>query len=149
MDEVALPHAVEPDQWFVVFHPEAKSRWLSLLACGHFKHVSAFAYCPGFKAWLIYDAQWCGLRLMLFPHGDVAKAAIAAHTKNCVILKMTRANQSMGLSSRLGLYCVSTVKHLLVVRCRAIRPDTLYRHLLKIGAVRVDEGVNSANPGRP
>ena len=146
MDEIALPDAVEPNEWFVVFHPKGMSRWLAMLACGHFKHVSAFAYCPGFKAWLVYDAQWSGLRLMLFAHGPGAKTAIARHIDGCTVLKFTRTGTPMALSSRLGFTCVSAVKHLLGVRCGFWRPDALYAHLLRNGAIPLDER-HAASPG--
>lgn len=146
MNDVTLPCAIEPDEWFVVFHPHAINRWLSLLACGHFKHVSAFAYCPGIKAWLLYDAQWSGLRLILFPHATAA-AALVKYTAGCAIVKAPRRSRPMGLVSRLGFFCVPAVKHLLGVRCPIMRPDALYRHLLRNGGTRIDDK-NPVDPGR-
>lgn len=138
MNEVLLPAAIEPDEWFVVFHTKATTRLLSWLALGRFKHVSAFAYYPGFKAWLLYDVQLTGTRLILLAHGDEAKATIAAITAGCTIVKVRRQLTSYRWHSRLGFYCVPAVKHLLGVRCATMRPDGLYRHLLRDGGIRID-----------
>jgi hypothetical protein len=138
MDAVAMDNAVEPTEWFVVFHTKAMNPWLGRLACGKYKHVSALAYCPGFKAWLLFDAQWTGMRLILMPH-ETAKTFYAEYTADCAVLKMARVHQPMPVSSRWGFYCVPAIKHLLGLRCVAARPDGLYRSMLRNGAIRVDE----------
>jgi hypothetical protein len=51
--------AIEPERWVLVFQRESKVWWVRLLACGKYKHVAAYAYLPGFKAWLIYDVNMC------------------------------------------------------------------------------------------
>ena len=40
MDIRTLPSAIEPSQWFIVFHETTKSRLVSFFAFGRFKHVS-------------------------------------------------------------------------------------------------------------
>jgi len=136
VDAVAIDTAVEPNEWFVVFHTKAMNRWLALLACGKFKHVSALAYCPGFKAWLLFDAQWTGMRLILMPH-ETAKTFYAEYTADCVVLKMTRVHRTMPVSTRLGFYCVTATKHLLGLHTGALRPDAFYRACLKAGGIAV------------
>jgi hypothetical protein len=141
MNTIELPDAIEPLEWFVVFHRQAPTRLLSLLAFGEFKHVSAFAYVPGFKAWLVYDAQLAGTRLFLLPHRDTSKAVLIRFMDNCAVLKIAKQwnSHAMPWSSRLGFYCVPAVIHLLGLRCVAVRPDALYRHILRNGGIRVDE----------
>jgi hypothetical protein len=148
MDEIALPIAVEPSEWFVVFHTRSTSKPLSALACGRFKHVSAFGYYAGFKAWLVYDAQISGLRIPLIST-DAAPAVLGAYTKNCVLVKFRRRDEPIGIAptSRFGFYCVPAIKHLLGVRCLALRPDALYRHILRNGGVVIDG--SAENPHRP
>lgn len=146
MDERPID-AIEPDQWFVAFHTTAKSRLLSFLAAGKYKHVSAFAYLPGLRAWVIYDAEWRGLRLLFFSH-EAAKAVIAERTRDAAIVKINRLGRSMGLSSRVALYCVSTIKHLLGVRCPCVRPEAFYAYLLRNGGELIDESINTVPPGR-
>jgi hypothetical protein len=145
MDQVAIPSAIEPNEWFVVFHTKSLSPVLSFLAFGERKHVSAFGYCPGLKVWLLYDVQWGGTRIMLLD-----KAAIMEWTRGCDVLKIARVNHRMGLSSRIGLYCVSAVKHLIGLVCVAVTPDQLYRHIIRHGGILISEPKQSpAASGRP
>ena len=141
-----LPGAVEPSEWFVVFHVKSMSRILSLLAFGRFKHVSALGYCPGFRAWLLYDAQWGGMRVRLYSH-ETMRAMFAEYSRGCAVVKIARLNQPMRLSSRLGFYCVPAIKHLLGLRNGALRPDALLRHCLRNGGVLIDAGIEPSNPG--
>lgn len=126
--------AVEPTDWFVVFHRTSTSRVLSFLAFGEFKHVSAFAYCAGFRAWMMYDVQWGGTALRL-----VDKAALMELIRDCEIVQLPRSEARMGLSGRVALYCVSSIKHLLRLRCVAVTPNALYRHILRNGGTVIGE----------
>jgi hypothetical protein len=140
-----LPPAIEPTEWFVVFHRKSYSSILSVLAFGEFKHVSAFAYIPGYKTWLIYDVQWDGTRIML-----VDKAAIMVWTEGCDILKISRIGNSMKLANRVGLYCVTGIQHLIGLKCVAVTPGRLYRHILRSGGVSIVESKQPASvAGRP
>jgi hypothetical protein len=133
MDAVVdIPSAIEPSEWFIVFHRKSVNRILSFLAFGELKHVSAFGYCPGVKLWLLYDVRWSGTRVMLLD-----KAAIMAWTEGCDILKIERGNDRMGMTSRFALYCVPAIKHLLRLKCVAATPDGLYRHILRNGGIAI------------
>lgn len=130
MDTIPSPDGFEPAEWWVVFHPTASSRWLSWIAMGHFKHVSAFAYIPGFKAWLLYDVARAGTRLMLLPADDNGKAELVRYTRGCEIVKMTRRP---GASIwRFGFFCTTSICHLLGLKCVAA-PDSLWRLCLRNG----------------
>ena len=144
MDEIHLPDAIEPTEWNVVFH--TKTPWWWLRWVGKFKHVSAFAYCPGFRAWLVYDTQLSGTRLMLLANGDKARTTLKRYTADCEIVTIARQGQRPYWSSRLGFYCCPAIKHLLGVRCHAFTPDALYRQLLQNGGTRVDEREHAPNP---
>src|SRR6516162_5118909 len=100
MDTQILPEAIEPDTWNVVFHPSESRLGRVLL---RFKHVSAFAYVPGFRAWLICDVQWSGLRLCLFSH-EAAMRLFTHYTEDCTLVTFTRQHHPMMLASRLGFY---------------------------------------------
>jgi hypothetical protein len=147
MDAINLPTAVEPTTWFVVFHPTSSSRLLSLLAFGHYKHVSAFGYYQGFKAWLVCDAEISGLRLPLVAH-DAMRAIIGKYTAGCTIVKFVRRAEPIGIAplSRIGFFCVTAVKHLLAVRCNALTPDSLYRYILANGGQIVHDTSNADYP---
>lgn len=134
---------VEPTEWFIVFHRKSMNRVLSALAFGDLKHVSAFAYCAGFKAWLIYDVTWSGTRIWL-----ADKDAVLRWSAGCDILKIERTDRRMGPSSRLGLYCVTAIKHLIGLKCVAATPGALYRHILRNGGILISEQRPSAPTGR-
>src|SRR6516165_7913864 len=127
MDTQILPDGFEPSYWNVVFHP-SKSR-LARLLLGCFDHVSAFAYVPGFRVWVIYDCQWGGMRIAFIPRINV----LIAYTSGCAVVKFDRRYQPFALSSRFGFYCVPAIKQLLGLSCVAATPDGLYRHLIKHG----------------
>jgi hypothetical protein len=135
MDPIEPVGAAEPAEWFVVFHPDASSRWLSALAMGHFKHVSAFTYVPVGDCWLFLDAEWTGLRIVHASH-EIARQQIARYAAHCSIVKCRRADAPMRLWGRAGFTCVSAVKQLLRVKTWSLRPDALYRHLLADGGER-------------
>ena len=135
MDEIHLPDAIEPTEWNVVFH--TKTQWWWLRWVGKFKHVSAFAYVPGFRAWLVYDTQLSGTRLMLLANGDNARATLKAYTTGCEIVTMARQGQSMGIFNRFGYYCVPSVKHLIGLKSTAILPDRLFADCLRSGQLIV------------
>lgn len=135
MDAISLPNGFEPVDWFVVFHPTASSRCLGWLALGHFKHVSAFAYIPGFKAWLIYDVARAGTRLLLLPGDANGKAELVRYTRGCSLIKISRrANSSL---FRFGFFCTTSICHLLGLTCVA-RPDALWRLCLRNGGQLID-----------
>jgi len=133
MNPVELPVAVEPEEWTVVFHREASSRWFALIALGRFKHVSAFAYLPGLHGWVIHDWQHSGLRVAVLPHSDETCRLIASMFggPSTEWVKVRRRPGPSSLSGfRLGS-CVGAVKHLLGLRSLVLRPDGLYRHLMR------------------
>ena len=141
---------VEPNIWYVVFTRKAANRFLSWLAMGKFKHVWAFAYCPGFKCWLTYDTELNGTRIRLLPH-EAAPNLLAFYTRDCVVVRIAKNFDPMPLSiaSHLAFYCVPAIKHLLGLSCVAWRPDGLYRHIMRCGGVRIDEPVNPGAADRP
>jgi hypothetical protein len=129
MDTQILPDGFEPSYWNVVFHP-SKGR-LARLLLGRFQHVSAFAYVPGWRVWVIYDCQWGGTRISFVSHGTLIVPVI----RNCNVVKFDRVYKPMVLASRFGFYCVPAIKSLLGLSCVAATPDGLYRHLINNGGI--------------
>jgi hypothetical protein len=138
MDTQILPDGFEPSYWNVVFHPS--ERRLARLLLGRFQHVSAFAYVPGFRVWVIYDCQWGGTRISFVSHGTL----LIPFIRNCSIVKVDRVYKPMVLASRFvffGFYCVPAIKQLLGLSCVAATPDGLYRHLINNGGSLFNERV--------
>lgn len=145
-----MPLAAEPAEWFVVFHRTSVGWFFSALACGEFKHVSAMGYCAGFKAWIVYDVGWSGTTVRLVAHNAEGIRALGKWTDGCDLVKIARTGAVPHHSARMGLYCVSSIKHLLGLRCVAITPLGLYRHLLRNGGVLISGGAEpAAGTGRP
>ena len=145
MGDVRMPSAIEPSQWFVVFHETTKSRLVSLFAFGRFKHVTAFGYCAGFKAWLHVDPQFGRLRLSL-----LSQEQAVALSRDAVLVKVAPAC-GINFLGRIGLYCVPTIRYLLGLPCVALTPTGLYRQILRNGGILIDGGYSepSAVAGRP
>lgn len=129
----------QPTEWFVVFHPRSTSRFLSFIAFGRFKHVSAFGYCPGFRVWIFYDVGWRGTAVNLIEHSDEGQRQLIELTRDCAIIKVAHAGQTPRFSSRLAFYCVNSIKHLLGLRCVAITPTQFYRFLCQNGGMLISD----------
>lgn len=144
MNAIELPGAIEPDIWNVVFHRKGANRFLEFLCFGEFKHVSAFAYCAGFRAWLVYDTELLGTRLRLLPHNPRSIATLTGYMRGNVTLTIGKEFEpKFSLAARAGFYCVPAIKHLLGVHCRDPRPDGLYRAILKAGGKPIHESAVS------
>ena len=129
MDARILPEAFEPSYWNVVFHPSRTRLTRTLL--GQFDHVSAFAYVPGFRFWVLYDNQWGGTRISFVAHSNL----IVPYIRDCTVVRFDRLYKPMVLLSRLGFYCVPAIKNLLGLACVAATPTALYRHLIANGGI--------------
>jgi hypothetical protein len=130
MTPVALT-AIEPERWVLVFQRSSKVWWVRLLACGRYKHVAAYAYLPGFKAWLIFDVNMVRTSVIVVPDGDEALGYLYEMTRDADLMAFRR----LGAPSRPRVFgwCVPAIKHLIGLKSRALRPDRLYRDCLCAG----------------
>jgi hypothetical protein len=134
---------IEARRWTVVFHRESDHLFFRLIALGHFKHVSALAWIPELGQWWVYDVGFRRTRLKVLVDGPNAQAIIAAIIKdNATVTIDVRDDQLPWM--RIGLFCTSAVSHLLGLRTGALRPDALYRHLVRNGGVVRDNAIQPA-----
>lgn len=148
MDAARLTGAFEPQRWNLVFHMKTKLWWLQWL--GRFKHVSAFTYIPGAKLWFVYDFQLTGIRTMFFSHAEWIGGVVQDWTRDCEILVIERkVNEKNRLASRFFFYCVPAIKDLIGMTGGALRPDALYRDVLRNGGVRFGTIENPVIISRP
>jgi hypothetical protein len=133
---------IEARRWTVVFHRTPSIGFSALIAMGHFKHVSALAWMPELGQWWVYDVGFRRTRLRVLEDGRTAQDAIADIVRgNATVTVDVRED---GLPwMRLGLFCTTAVSHLLGLRCSALRPDALYRHLVAKGGVVRDDAFGS------
>ena len=142
--DVVYQKACEPERWTVVFHRVAGNRFFSWLAMGHFKHVSAFAWVPDLKVWLVYDVSFRRTRIVLLPDTPESKAHLAKIiTGNCMVTLNARHDAFPVM--RFGLLCTTAIKHLLGLSGGALRPDALFRLCVREGGA-VSDDASETNP---
>lgn len=137
---------IEARRWTVVFHRKAENRFFAVIACGQFKHVSALAWIPELSQWWVYDVGFRRTRLSVLEDGAHAQATIAGIVKGNATITIDVREDGLPLM-RLGLFCTTAVSHLLGLRCSALRPIALYRHLVAKGGVVRDDGAGKAPTG--
>jgi hypothetical protein len=133
------PFGIEARRWTVVFHRKAENRFFSAIALGRFKHVSALAWIPELQQWWVYDVGFRRTRLKVLEEGPTAQQIIYAITKGNATVTIDVRDEGLPWF-RLGMFCTTAVAHLLGLRCSALRPDALYRHLVASGGVVRDDG---------
>jgi hypothetical protein len=146
MDIVALPGACEPSRWTIVFHRKAANRWFSLIAMGHFKHVSAFAWIPELRIWVVYDVGFRRTRIVVLPDNDASKAQLGAIIRGNAIVTMD-VREGAAPFFRFGLLCTTAIKHLIGLNCSPLRPDALFRHCIAQGGALSDDAVSTSTTG--
>lgn len=138
-------YGIEARRWTVVFHRKAENRFFDLIAMGHFKHVSAFAWLPELSIWTFYDVGFRRTRIVHMADGVAAQATIANLVKGNCVVTMDVATDNLPLV-RWGMFCTSGVAHLLGLRCHTLRPDALFRHLRAHGGKILDDASTKPAP---
>jgi hypothetical protein len=138
MVELGHLDACEPQRWSVVFHRKAANRFFSLIAMGHFKHVSAFAWLPELRTWLLFDVGFRRTRIVALPDTAKSKAYLAAVIDGNAIVSMPVRDDALPIF-RTGLFCTTAIKHLIGLSSGALRPDALFRHCLSHGGELSDD----------
>jgi hypothetical protein len=138
---------IEARRWTIVFHRNSKQLFFRLIAMGHFKHVSALAWIPELGQWWVYDVGFRRTSLKVLPDGPGAQSTIAALVEGNATVTIDVQDQLPWF--RLGLFCTTAVSHLIGVRCAALRPDALYRHLIAKGGVVRDDARHAAAANPP
>jgi len=124
---------IEPD-WTLVFCKNPGPWWVRLLACGRYNHVKAIAYLPSLRAWLFYDVKFNGTKVMLAREGEAGTPGILReYLKNCDTIAMPRLPTPKRIAPQLGFWCTIAMKHLVGIKSRALRPDSLWRDCIRAG----------------
>lgn len=128
-----------PTVWIVAFCGGGRRHWWDVFTRPGFPHVLACGYDPARAVWLVYEVSLAGTALALLD-GAALDRLIAALRRDgeARFLRWpahaVRPEAGRPAVCRLGFYCVPAVAHLLGLRCRALSPLGLYRHLLAAGA---------------
>lgn len=139
-------YGIEAKRWTIVFHRQAENRFFSAIAMGHFKHVSAFAWLPELSQWWIYDVGFRRTRLKVVVESEEAHRIIVGLARGNALVTMEVRDDDLPWF-RLGMFCTTGVAHLIGVRTRALRPDALFRQLLRQGGVLRDDASQGATTG--
>ena len=132
MDLTSPPAASESDYWWLVFHEKSSLPWLWWL--GRFKHVSAFTYVGGFRMWEVYDVQNHRTRILRFAYDEWVRRGYPEWTRDAVVVKFhVKPAERTRIASRFFFFCGPAIKHLVGLRCLALRPDAIYRQVIRAG----------------
>lgn len=115
--------------WHVIFHP-GKSLWSR-----RFSHVSLAGFSN--ETWLHLDVQLGGVNVASIFHHDEVKDYLTFLLAHYTVVRFGSANALPARTFFAPLTCVSFVKHTLRFRSCALRPDPLFKHLLREDNVKV------------
>lgn len=136
MNAIEFPLICEPETWVIVFNRETKSRWGRFVR-GKYKHVRAFAFCPGLRMVVFYDMGVAHTQIGVVPEGPASAALIASWIGPAGASELIEMPKLPPREDRwpLGMFCTSGIAHLLGVRLGALPrwPDRLWDACLKAG----------------
>lgn len=130
------------ETWIVAFTPrpaDLKKQWFDIFVRHRPKHQHVFAlrYTPSVKAWSIAHWTQNGMTFEVMSRWQVANV-IAQIMEHGMAYEVPRTPAKRKTPAFM-VYCVSMVRHLLGLRCIAITPYQLHRHLERKGYKRTFE----------
>lgn len=138
--------AVEPERWVLVFQRSSKIWWVRWLAFGKYKHVAAYAYLPGFKAWLIYDVNMVRTSIIVAPDGDEALGYLYELTRDADLVAMKR--QAGARRPPIFGWCAPAIARLMGLPNGALSLRALHRQCLAAGGQPLEQQ-RAAVPAAP
>jgi hypothetical protein len=121
----------QPARWVLAFRRTTESRLVRWLACGRFKHVSAFGYVAEVDHWVFLDWRLAALDVIV-ARGTAAEHYLNHYTRDADLLGMQPRQTGRGF--RFGFWCVPAIRHLIGIKGSALRPDGLWRDCIRQGA---------------
>jgi hypothetical protein len=129
--------ASEIIDWIVCFYPDSPV-WYGRLVPGQFKHVAIFAYVKGVDAWIFQEVIFSHARTVVIPNNKKGLDVLDDLVYGADKLRVVR-EAGAPVIFRGPLTCVSFAKHMVGAKsASALRPDGLYRALIKQGAQVVE-----------
>lgn len=123
-----------PEEWFLIFDPECDTAWVRRWVRQKYLHVSAIGWLEWAQAWVIYDVSLGSTKIEVWPASDPKLVPLFDRIEEkCVTVLVRPRGERGGYGWRWGFWCVPAMKHLLGIRCGALLPDGLLRHLLAEG----------------
>lgn len=131
--------------WNMVFLSGERRMWWDWLTDPDFRHVCAFGWAN--DRWIVYDAADIRSRILVMNSSQFDMWISERHPRITDVLQVP-VQPGAGLRGRVGLWCVTAVKHLAGFRSSALRPKALHRDLLAAGCERIFDGRQSPQSSR-
>jgi hypothetical protein len=124
LDRDHVPYSFDQSLvWHVIFHP-GKRFWSR-----KFSHVSLAGYSN--DTWLHLDVQLGGMNVASIYHHDEVEQYLSFLIANYTVVRFGPAREAPSRAFFSPLTCVSFVKHVIRPRSSALRPDRLFRDLVR------------------
>lgn len=115
--------------WYVIFYPNAREHWWDWFTHRSWRHCAMYGWNNG--SWIVFDVADKRSRLRVLTSGEFAEWHFEQITSmNATAIVKIRTQLDGGLRARIGLWCVTGVKHMLGLRSSALRPKALFRDLI-------------------
>lgn len=125
-----------PSVWYAAFYGDEDRWWWDRICKPGFRHVAAYTYYPGPGVWVLYDVTFNRTCIRVFSREEwmAWMRTLPCHTKHlrCGIPDEPHARPWW---LKLTFWCAPAVAHLMGIRSRALRPEALYRDLVRHGAL--------------
>lgn len=126
----------EPHLWVIFFGDTRQGHWWCRLLRPGFRHVAAAAWFVRQERWVIVDPVAGGTVVEVL-RAEEANGWIGQLFAGASAVVRFESGHARAMQPATG-FCVAQIKALLGVRCRALTPYGLYRHLIAHGAEIVD-----------
>lgn len=129
---------MESRLWLVFFRDDARQgSWWDWFTRPGFRHVSAAAWFDQTQRWVFFDPTFKATTLQIVEAGPDADAIFGKWVGEAgAIVRFCSRAERTTMPGLVG--CVGQIKSLLGIRCGALAPSQLHRHLLAHGAEPVD-----------
>lgn len=124
-------HSPEVLVWNIIFlKAERRRHYLDLLTPRDWRHVVAFGWSN--ERWIVYDVGDKRSQILVLDdlQFDAWRETVEDRVTAGVQFEATDRTVPV---ARIGLWCVTAIKHLTGIRSGALRPKALFKHLLRNG----------------
>lgn len=121
--------------WYVAFvdrMPGCGRNWWDVFTRPGFRHVLAWKWDASAERWVFVDPLWSGLQIDLLTPEEFAGVLAWFGGALTVVLAWDRERE--GRAAPFFGWCAPVIAGLIGVRCPALTPWGLYRHLVRMGA---------------
>lgn len=137
MSLTRLVLSVNPDipidrLWLVFFCEAEGAPWWSRFLAPGFRHVMAAAWFDDQQRWVLIDPTRRGTVVLIYRQDQFGGRFQQLMDSSSVVLRVIARRSRT--TTPFGWWCTGAVKALMGIRCRALSPKQLCRHLLRNGA---------------